>query len=152
MFKSRFCHWGIKSFQGLSLIEVCIAIAILAIVLVSLSGIFNQGYRFLRKARMNHLACLLAQEQMENLTNEYIFTDLNANIDYFNQTEVLSGPFQGFNRTVNVTYWASEGSDPLVREDLAQINVTVSWQGQSGVQNYNLTSLVVNYTHQYDQP
>ena len=143
MFNGKFREPRVKSFQGLSLIEVCVAIAIVAIILTSLSGIFNQGYRFLRKTRMNHLACLLAQKQIENLTHENIFSHLGS----LNGTGTLGAPFQDFSGQVNVTCPASEPSDPAVRAYLAEINVTVSWQGQSGVQNFTLTSLVSNLTH-----
>ena len=143
MFKSRFFQPRIKLFQGLSLIEVCVAIAILAIILVSLSGIFNQGYRFLRKTRMNNLACFLAQQQIENLTHEYIFAD----IDSFNGTMNLSDSIHNFTGQVNISYPVSESAHSEVNANLSQINVTVSWQGQSGVQNFTLTTLVSNFTH-----
>jgi prepilin-type N-terminal cleavage/methylation domain-containing protein len=143
MSNSGFPKRHAKFFRGLSLIEVCVAIAILAIILVSLSGIFNQGYRFLRKTRMNHLACLLAQDQMENLMNEYIFADISS----FNGNATLSAPFQDFNGQVNISYPASGGSNSDVNANLSRVNVTISWQGQSGVQNFTLTTLVCNFTH-----
>ncbi|MCX5708735.1 MAG: prepilin-type N-terminal cleavage/methylation domain-containing protein [Candidatus Omnitrophica bacterium] len=139
MSNSRFRQLRVKSFRGLSLIEVCVAIAIMAIILVSLSGIFNQGYRFLRKTRMNHLACLLAQEQMENLTHEYIFPSPGS----FNNVENLGD----FTRQVILICPAAQGSDPAVNATLAEISVTVSWQGQSGVQSFTLTSMVSNLAH-----
>jgi prepilin-type N-terminal cleavage/methylation domain-containing protein len=148
MLESRLRQTRIKTFQGLSLIEVCVAIAILAIILVSLSGIFNQGYRFLRKTRMNYFACFLAQEQMENLTHQYIFPLLDADRGCFNRTVTsLGGPSQNFTRQVNISYPATVGSVPAVRANLAEINVTVSWRGQTGVQNFTLVSLVANMTH-----
>jgi prepilin-type N-terminal cleavage/methylation domain-containing protein len=137
---SKFRGPRVKSFQGLSLIEVCVAIAILAIILTSLSGIFNQGYRFLRKTRMTHLACLLAQEQMERLMHDNIFPFLGS----LNRTVSLGDDFRG---QVNVTSPASEPSDPAIQAFLAEIKVMVFWQGQSSEQNFTLTSLVNNLTH-----
>jgi prepilin-type N-terminal cleavage/methylation domain-containing protein len=140
MFNSEFRQLREKSSQGLSLIEVCVAIAIVAIILTSLSGMFNQGYRFMRKTRLSQMACLLAQEKMEQLMHEYIFASINS----YNASEPLP---LNFTRQVKVTYPASEGSAPGVNATMAQVNVTVSWPGQLGVQNFTLISLVSNLTH-----
>jgi prepilin-type N-terminal cleavage/methylation domain-containing protein len=134
-----------RSSNGLSLIEVCIAIAILAVMLTSFSGIFNQGYRFLRKARMNNLACLLAQEQMEKLLHNSSFSYLGS---INGATQPLSAPYQDFSGQVNITYPATgEGSSSSVDANLTRITVTIYWQGQSGQQNLTLTSLVSNLPH-----
>ncbi len=133
-----------KRLNGLSLVEVSIAIAILAVILVSLSSVFTQGYRFLRKTRMSHLACFLAQEKMEQFLHNSTFDYLGS----INGSQNLAAPYQDFNGTVNVTYPATgAGSNATVDSYLARINVTVSWQGQKGVQNLTLTSLVSNLAH-----
>jgi Tfp pilus assembly protein PilV len=133
------------SLSGLSLIEVCIAIVVLAVILTSLSSVFNQGYRFLRKTRLSQTACFLAQEKMEQLLHN------NATFDYLatiNGTEnPLPAPFQNFWRTVNVTSPAAAGTNATVNASLALINVKVYWQGQRGQQNFTLISLVSNTTH-----
>jgi prepilin-type N-terminal cleavage/methylation domain-containing protein len=136
---------NLKFPRGLSLVEVCIAIAILAILLSSLSGIFNQGYRFLRKTRMTHLACFLAQQEMEKLMHNYT-VEILKNGGSLNSSANLNPPFENFMGQVNITYPSSEGNSSI-QPYLAQINVTVSWPGQSGVQNFTLISLVNNLSH-----
>jgi len=133
-----------KRINGLSLIEVCLATVILAIILASLSSVFTQGYRFLRKTRMSHLACFLAQEQMEKLLDNSTFSYLGS----INGSQSLTAPYQDFNGTVNITFPVSGvGSNATVDSYLARINVTVSWQGQKGIQNLTLTSLLSNLQH-----
>jgi hypothetical protein len=130
--------------QALSLIEVCLAIVILSLILISLSSVFTQGYRFLRKTRMSNMACFLAQEKMEDFLH-------NSTIDQSrgNYIGTLDPPYQDFRGTVNVIYPASGyGNNSTVEGYMALVNVTIFWQGQSGQeQNYSLSSLVTNLTH-----
>ena len=130
--------------QGLSLIEVCVAIAILAILLVNLSAVFNQGYRLLRKSKLSAMASFLAQDKMEELMHNRTFSLLGS----VNNTTVLSAPYQDFTRQVNVTKPAAIlGANATVNSTLAQINVKVSWNGSGGQRNFTLTSLVSNLSH-----
>lgn len=143
MFDWRFKFRRIRFLNGLSLIEVCLAIAILAVIFISLSGIFNQGYRFLRKTKLRNMACFLAQEKMEVFLHNSTFL-LGNNSSVMN----LSAPYQDFRGEINITSPASgEGSMPGVDATLARINVTIYWNGTSGEQNFSLTSLVANLPH-----
>ena len=91
------------------------------------------------------MACSLAQEQMERLLHNSTFSYLGS----VNSTpQTLPAPYQDFTRVVNVTYPATgAGTNSSVDNYLARVAVNISWQGQSGQQNFTLTSLISNLSH-----
>lgn len=137
-----------ESKRALSLIEVCISIVIVAMVLASMVGIFSQGYRYLRKARMKTTAYFLAQEKMEELSTDSDATLFSAPDSHDEARGVVDATlFPGFEREVDVTC----PYDPCVPPascpypNLAQITVIVYWQGEQGEQSFRLVSLVANF-------
>jgi hypothetical protein len=98
----------------------------------------------LRKTRLNAVAGFLAQEKMEELMHNRTFSFLGS----VNNSTALDAPYQNFTRQVNVTNPAAvSGASPAINSTLAQINVTVSWQGQGGQKNITLYSLISNLSH-----
>lgn len=136
-----------RSSNGLSLIEVCLAIAILALIFANLSFIFDQGYLFLRKTRLSRQAFFLAEERMEELLN-------SGTVDTPGSFREGKGspygpPYQAFQREVKIDIPApsvvSDGgcAGPVVGcSDTAEVNVTIYWNGASGEQSFSLVSLV----------
>ena len=95
MIKPKFPSLRSRSSNGLSLIEVCLAIAILAIIFTNLSFIFDQGYLFLRKTRLSRQAFFLAEEKIEELLSADVVNDP----DGYNETKYwLDPPFEAFQR------------------------------------------------------
>jgi len=141
-----------RSSNGLSLIEVCLAIAILAIIFTNLSFIFDQGYLFLRKTRLSRQAFLLAEERMEELLHENTVDSPNT----YNETKGLKPydpPFEAFKREVIINKTATSvlgcggpGVAAGCEGRLAEVNVTIYWNGTSGEQSFSLVSLVANST------
>jgi prepilin-type N-terminal cleavage/methylation domain-containing protein len=124
--------------KGLNLIEVAISLAIFAVIIVSILNIFSQGYRYLRKNRMDFIACFLAQEKMEGLLNaSYVFSNPA------NMSKAAVSNFTDFQIGVNFTSPPQGFSSPYY-DNLAQINVTVYWQGQTGEQNFTLATYLAN--------
>jgi len=146
MIKPKFPSLRSRSSNGLSLIEVCLAIAILAIIFTNLSFIFDQGYLFLRKTRLSRQAFFLAEEKIEELLSADVVNDP----DGYNETKYwLDPPFEAFQRSVSVSKTAASltscgGAGAPVGCDgkLAEVNVTIYWNGTSGEQNFSLVSLV----------
>jgi len=117
--------------KGLSLIEVVPAIAILMAILLSMTGIFSQGYRYLRKSRMQTVACALAQEKVEA---QSVWPPSSSNEAY--------GTITGF---LNFRRVCAVANDPTYPTSLRSITVTVFWQGEKGEQSLTLVSLVANF-------
>lgn len=125
--------------RGLSLVETCVAITIVMIILGSLVMIFSQGYRFLRKARMEVYACFLAQEKMEELSTAGDAA-LFSNPDSHDESKAaMASPFAQFQREVNVI------CPYLGYNDLAHIIVTVYWQGQKAEKSLRYETLKANF-------
>jgi len=154
MIKVKYSGLRVRSSNGLSLIEVCLAIAILAIIFTNLSFIFDQGYMFLRKTRLSRQAFFLAEEKMEELLHE------NTVNSPTNEAKArLDSPFEAFQRSVSIDLLNAASlrsvccTSPGVGcvlgcgSRLAEVNVTIYWNGTSGEQSFSLVSLVSSATH-----
>lgn len=141
---------GVRSAKGLSLIEVCLAIAIVAIIFTHLSFIFDQGYSFLRKTRLSRLAFFLAEEEMERLLDSRAVDDPDDGWNITTKT-AFDPPFAAFQRQISIDKTASSVATACGGTGcggrLAEVNVTVYWNGTSGEQSFSLVSLVSNATH-----
>jgi type II secretory pathway pseudopilin PulG len=115
---------------GLSLVEVCVAIGILVIMLSAVISSMSQGYRYLRKTRLQTVAQFLAQEAMElKFTWALAANDTLANVT----------GFPGFQREVIVT------NPALTHAQLKKITVNVVWQEHGANKTFTLQS----YKEQY---
>jgi Tfp pilus assembly protein PilV len=103
--------------NGLSIVEVCISIAILAIILVPVAGIFTQGYRYLRNIRERAAAYSLARGILE----EYSDWTKVTNPPEFSQTTAIN----------NINYiWNLNISNATgYNGQLKQLNLTITWPG-----------------------
>ncbi len=131
--------------KALSLIEVCVSIVIVSIVLVSMLGIFSQGYWYLRKSRIKVAAYNLGRGITE------IYSDWNT-LDALDGTAngtVTNGTYTNPPDNVtlnNITYTPSlaifdgPGPDPNI---LKRLNITISWDGVA--KNFTVTTLKANY-------
>jgi len=131
---------GIISYEkkAFRLIEICISIVIVLIILASMLRIFSQGYWYLRKSRMQTIACFLAQEKMEenSVWPPPDGTGTHTE-DYGNIAD-----FPDFKRVVVIT---DNPISTLPSGSLKQLEVTVYWQGQKEEQSLTLESLKANY-------
>jgi prepilin-type N-terminal cleavage/methylation domain-containing protein len=124
--------------RGLSLIEVGIAIAILAVFLLSLLGIFQQGYLYLLKAKLRVPAHNIARAVLETYLNWTALDSLdgvtNGNVTngtYASPPDPVTLSLFGKNYTYNVTLNISDGPLADVPHELKQLNVTVTYGGGS---------------------
>lgn len=130
--------------KGLSLIEVCISIAIVAIVLASMVGIFSQGYKYLRKSRVNTAVYNLANQLIEQYSNWATLDRLDSGAcatDGIVVNTTVGSPYSPTNQPAcvtlafntiplnNVTYTPTLtiADGPTNPTELKQIGVTISW-------------------------
>jgi len=125
---------------GFSLMEVALATVIFAIVIMTLLGIFTQGYLYSRQMRMASVAYFLAQEKLEEYYNASAVFPIPANVSMTS----FGGDFAQYNFTVNFTCPLVFGAE--THDNLALINVTVYWLGRQGQRSFSLNTFLANIT------
>jgi prepilin-type N-terminal cleavage/methylation domain-containing protein len=112
--------------KGFSLIEVAVAVIILALILTGVTGIFWQGFAQAKKAQDDTIAMNLARERIETLSNaSSLPTDGVIVEDY--------GSISGFPAFKRRTLVIDAGA---VNGELKQIFVTVYWDADARSQTY----------------
>jgi prepilin-type N-terminal cleavage/methylation domain-containing protein len=120
---------GIKcqvSREGLSLIEVSVALVILALIAGGMLGIFSQGFNIGKLSKEKTIAYSLAREKLEESFCYPFPSD-------------SSGTTTRNNIVYNWTLTVSDG--PIYPNELKQLAVTVSW----GTESYTLVTLKADY-------
>jgi general secretion pathway protein I len=111
--------------KGFTLLEIMIAVAIIAIALTTLLGSQSQSVYFANSAKFETMATLLAQSKMSELVLEDSFS-LSSNSGDFGDD------FPGYAWEAKVSDIVIEGFD--VSDYLKQIDLGVTW----GVHRYDL--------------
>jgi general secretion pathway protein I len=111
--------------KGFTLLEIMIAVAIIAIALTTLLGSQSQSVYFANSAKFETMATLLAQSKMSELVLEDSFSLSSNNGDF-------GDDFPGYTWEATVNDIVIEGLD--VSDYLKQIDLAVSW----GVHRYDL--------------
>ncbi|MFQ5656384.1 MAG: prepilin-type N-terminal cleavage/methylation domain-containing protein [Candidatus Methylomirabilales bacterium] len=105
--------------RGLTLVEVLIASALLAVALIGIMGAFPTAYVDVVASGGESKATAYAQQKIEELKNQpFIPGPLTAN----------DTPEAGFTRNWTITQVAGTTAP----NRLARINVTVTWNGSAG--------------------
>lgn len=144
----------VKLSRGFTLIEITIALLVLAIGLLGLLALFPVGFNASRKAGNTTQAAILAQKYVEDLkrvgytnliTNtpdgeagwvEEGTTAAGANFNYFAFKRVISDPTDNFYRQVEVTIcWPAPSADPS--SDPASLPGTL--------ENYKVVTYIPNF-------
>lgn len=116
--------------KGLSLIEVTVAVAILALVFGGMLGVFWQGFNTGEESKRRTIAYSLAKEGLERKSTFSPWPPTSES------RAGVSG-FSGFEREVAVT------CPYLGNNDLARIRITVWWN--NGSRNQSFETLKANY-------
>jgi hypothetical protein len=127
--------------NGLSLIEATVATLILAIILISVLGIFQQGYYYMRKVQRSATAYFLAQSIFE----EWCWPgEIFPNPGSHNSTtqKNFTSPYNEYNWTMT---FITPPAGLAGHNNLTQMNVTVYWQGLSGQRSVSLVTLLGNF-------
>lgn len=116
-----------KTDNGFSLIEVIIAMTILAFALAAIFTVFTVGTSDIDYGRRETIATTVAQEKMEELrSRHYADTLLKSDSD-----TVEINNFEVIRR------WTITENDS---QNLKEISVEVKWQGRSSQQTYTIDS------------
>jgi prepilin-type N-terminal cleavage/methylation domain-containing protein len=138
--------------RGLTLIEVCVTIAILSAILLSMLGIFQQGYRYLNTARDRAAAINIAVGQLEECWNWDVLKTFDSTPGVWphsgpvNRTDPAN-PYTLPSVTLNnVTYTCGLNIDshPYSGNYLKLITVTVSWTRGGRSFKVSLSTLKAN--------
>jgi Tfp pilus assembly protein PilV len=128
--------------KGITIIEVCVSIAIFATLLLSMLSIFQQGYRYLGVSRERTTAVNLAQEIIEENSNWTQLQRFDATPGVTPHSGPVSSatPYALSSVTLNeITYTRSLtiADGPYSAAQLKKITATVSWS-RSG-RNFSVT-------------
>ena len=112
--------------KGFTLLEVMIAVALIAIALVTLLGSQSQSVSYANSAKFETMAALLAQSKM----SEILIQDAGA---LSGDSGDFGDDYQGYAWEATVSDVSIAGLD-TISEYLKQIDITVTW----GVFSYDL--------------
>ena len=112
--------------KGFTLLEVMIAVALIAIALTTLLGSQSQSVSFANSAKFETMAALLAQSKMSEIT-------VQEPNELTNDSGDFSDDYPGYAWEVNVSDIVIPGMDNI-SDYLKQVDLTVTW----GVFSYNV--------------
>ncbi len=112
--------------KGFTLLEVMIAVALIAIALTTLLGSQSQSVSFANSAKFETMAALLAQSKMSEVTMQKAGALTSDSGDF-------GEDYPGYTWEVNVSEIAIPGID-TISDYLKQIDLEVTW----GVFSYNV--------------
>ena len=112
--------------RGFTLLEVMIAVALIAISLTTLLGSQAQSVSYANSAKFETMAALLAQSKMSEITIQHA-DSLSSDSGNFGDD------YPGYAWEATVSDVSIEGMD-TISNYLKQIDLTVTW----GVFNYNI--------------
>jgi len=112
--------------KGFTLLEVMIAVALIAIALTTLLGSQSQSVSFANSAKFETMAALLAQSKMSEIT-------VQKPDELTSDSGDFGDDYPGYAWEVNVSDIAIAGMDNI-SDYLKQVDLTVTW----GVFSYNV--------------
>jgi len=129
-FKFQTSNFKLSFPPGFTLLEVMIAVAIIAIALMAVLGSQSQGLSLAGESRFNRTATLLAQEKMAEVEAVKTQGDLNSDSGDFGDE------FPGYTWQLSVHDVLFEGAERL-SDRLKQIDLEVLW-GSDELYQYRL--------------
>lgn len=135
---------NLRSPQGLTLVEILIAIAILAYVILAVSGLFNYITLSTKAGEFSTLATSYAREKMEDIKNR-AFDNVPDGTWTPEQSALGQKDKILFTSQVTVTYMDVSSGVLIVSgsaTDLKRIEVKVTWFERNQNREVALTSLI----------
>ena len=118
--------------KGFSLLELMVAVAILAIAILGIFQAYSISFMGMADARDRTVATNYAREAMEDIKNDYSLVHVHT------YTYTYSDDEKKFNIEVNVT-------DSVLGENLYNIITTVSWNDRNEIpKEVKLETLICN--------
>lgn len=138
--------------NGLSLVEVVVVSALVAVIFVALTGVAQTMLKLLGQARAESTALALATERLEyirSLTYDSIGTVSGVPAGSIPQTRTVAGNKNTYNERVLIVY-VDDAADGMgaadsnaILEDYKQVKVEYTWSVQGSSHSLVLTSNVV---------
>lgn len=127
--------------KGFTIIELIIAIFILALGITAVFAIFPLGIQIVRFSKMTTTATYLGEAKIEEIISE------PYNEIYSESKQALDSPFNAYSRETRVSYVDPTSPElPEVETDLGikKIEVTVFWKSSLGIteQSIELQTLI----------
>jgi uncharacterized protein (TIGR02598 family) len=157
----------LTAFQGFSLVEVTIAVAVVAIGLIAILGLIPQGVQSSRDAADRTLAATIAQDLFDAVRSQ-LFTNVNLSsygtfpnqlgnaynlqnsylkyplaTTYFDQSGLSPSTVQDSYFRVDLTFEAQAPPPPAVTPVLSLVTATVSWPAKPGMTTFLNTNVFV---------
>ena len=129
-FKLQTSNFKLPFSPGFTLLEVMIAVAIIAIALMAVLGSQSQGLSLAGESRFNRTATLLAQGKMAEIEAVKDQRDLNSDSGDFGDE------FPGYTWQLSVDEVLFDGAE-RISDRLKQIDLEVSW-GSDELYQYRL--------------
>ncbi|MCJ7684086.1 MAG: prepilin-type N-terminal cleavage/methylation domain-containing protein [Desulfobacteraceae bacterium] len=129
-FKFQNSKFKFRVSPGFTLLEVMIAVAIIAIALMAVLGSQSQGLSLAGESRFNRTAALLAQGKMAEIEAVKDRRDLNSDSGDFGDE------FPGYTWQLSVHEVLFDGAE-MISDRLKQIDLEVSW-GSDELYQYRL--------------
>ena len=129
-FKLQTSNFKLPFSPGFTLLEVMIAVAIIAIALMAVLGSQSQGLSLAGESRFNRTATLLAQGKMAEIEAVKDQRDLNSDSGDFGDE------FPGYTWQLSVDEVLFDGAE-TISDRLKQIDLEVSW-GSDELYQYRL--------------
>ena len=129
-FKFQISNFKFRVSPGFTLLEVMIALAIIAIALMAVLGSQSQGLSLAGESRFNRTAALLAQGKMAEIEAVKDRRDLNSDSGDFGDE------FPGYTWQLSVHEVLFDGAE-MISDRLKQIDLEISW-GSDELYQYRL--------------
>lgn len=123
-----------KLFQGMTLLEIVLAIAVIGFILTIYAQIFVRNYSQINQTRSNTVAYNWAADKMEDIKQAYLYDDITAGV-WAAETEVL-GENRSFTRIVTVSQ---------IQTGLKEVEVEVTWTENNRNLDVRIVSCVADY-------
>jgi len=125
-----------RSQKGLSLIEILIAIGVLAVGVLAVVGLFPSFFKLNASSWTSTQVMLLAQEKMDEVLAANAYISTTPDTDY---PAII--PRDGSGNPMGYRRWWGE-ADPGGNTNIQIIKVEVVWTEQGRVKRYTLTGAV----------
>lgn len=130
--------------KAFSLIEVAIAIAVLALVFGGTLAVFDRGAAASRKTKQQAAAYNLARATLEEYSNWTALDGLDGSTDGLVTNNAYTLPVITLNSVAHTpTLTISDG--PISPAQLKLLNATIAWTDGSIARNVSLLTLKANY-------
>ena len=116
-------------YPGFTLLEVMMALAIIAIALAAVLGLQSQSVSLATEARFNTTAALLAQNKMAGI-------EIERSQDLISDSGDFGDDFPDYRWELNVSHVTFPGEEDIA-DHLRQIDLDISW-GEDKLYQYHL--------------